>query len=156
MYFNWGPLNIHTRAWVPLQRNICWRDGDDYPKMYLQWGNIRTEGTVWWGKIAARAIECVLYVESSPTVAPVNGSSISESSLRMHGPLDEHLHSEECNVIIRELQRCHQVPLKKRKSHEEKIRFDKLCNWMAFPGEQYVQAVFWGVQPTWLVSLLNP
>jgi len=26
----------------------------------------------------------------------------------MHGPLDEHLHTEECNVIIRELQRCHQ------------------------------------------------
>lgn len=38
----------------------------------------------------------------------------------MHGPLDEHLHTEECNVIIRELQRCHQVPLKKRKSDMRK------------------------------------
>eukprot|EP00088_Acartia_fossae_P063142 TRINITY_DN76779_c0_g1_i1.p1 TRINITY_DN76779_c0_g1~~TRINITY_DN76779_c0_g1_i1.p1 ORF type:complete len:100 (+),score=19.44 TRINITY_DN76779_c0_g1_i1:57-356(+) len=25
----------------------------------------------------------------------------------MHVPLDEHLHTEECNIIIRELKRCH-------------------------------------------------
>ena len=26
----------------------------------------------------------------------------------MHVPLDEHLHTEECNIIIRELKRCHE------------------------------------------------
>ena len=26
----------------------------------------------------------------------------------MHVPLDEHLHSEECNLIIRQLKRCHE------------------------------------------------
>jgi hypothetical protein len=26
----------------------------------------------------------------------------------MHVPLDEHLHTEECNVIIRQLKRCHE------------------------------------------------
>ena len=26
----------------------------------------------------------------------------------MHVPLDEHLHTEECNLIIRQLKRCHE------------------------------------------------
>ena len=26
----------------------------------------------------------------------------------MHVPLDEHLHTEECNIIIRDLKRCHE------------------------------------------------
>jgi len=26
----------------------------------------------------------------------------------MHVPLDEHLHTEECNIIIRQLQACHE------------------------------------------------
>ena len=44
----------------------------------------------------------------------------------MHGPLDEHLHTEECNVIIRELQRCHQVTSKKKenKQHMSVVRFN--------------------------------
>ena len=50
---------------------------------------------------------------SVASVAPmIIGGSISEpreNNTKMHGPLDEHLHTEECNVIIRELQRCHQV-----------------------------------------------
>ena len=26
----------------------------------------------------------------------------------MHVPLDEHLHTEECNLIIRQLKKCHE------------------------------------------------
>ena len=49
----------------------------------------------------------------------------------MHGPLDEHLHTEECNVIIRELQRCHQVPRKNSRIETWEDRFQyinfKIC-----------------------------
>jgi len=32
---------------------------------------------------------------------------VTPYSFEMHVPLDEHLHSEECNIIIRQLQACH-------------------------------------------------
>ena len=59
----WNPKCISTEVhWIFTQPHVylCGRAGDDYPKIYLQWGHIRIQGTVWLGKIAAREIECVL------------------------------------------------------------------------------------------------
>lgn len=89
---------------------------------------------------------------SVASVAPMILEALFQSpgryKARMHGPLDEHLHTEECNVIIRELQRCHQVlhsARKKTKCYSSAI-LRAQTNFI--PGEQHVQTVFRGLQST--------